>query len=70
MQKTTLALLAGVLITVSAVPPVAAAQSHRSQWVHRAPVAKNWRDSNAYVPLVAQPRPYRFDEALAPPAGR
>jgi hypothetical protein len=69
MQKTTLALLAGALITASAVQPVTAAQSHRSHWVHRVPVVKNWRDSNAYVPLVAQPQPYQFDEALAPPAG-
>jgi hypothetical protein len=70
MQKTTLAVLAA-LVTVSIVQPVAAAQSHRSRGVHRAVVAKNWqwRDSNAYLPLTAQPAPFQHDEALSPPAG-
>jgi hypothetical protein len=71
MQKTTLAVLAAALVTVSIVQPVAAAQSHRSHGVHRAVVAKNWqwRDSNAYLPLTAQPAPFQRDEALSPPAG-
>jgi hypothetical protein len=71
MQKTTLAVLAAALVTVSIVQPVAAAQSHRSHGVHRAVVAKNWqwRDSNAYLPLAARPAPFQYDEALSPPAG-
>jgi hypothetical protein len=43
MQKAALAVLAAALVTVLIVQPVAAAQSHRSQGVHRAVVAKNWQ---------------------------
>jgi hypothetical protein len=34
-------------------------------------VAKNWKwqDSNAFLPLTAQPAPFQHDEALSPPAG-
>ena len=71
MQKTTLAVLAAALVTVSIGQPAAAAQSHRSHEVHRAVVAKNWqwRNSNAYLPLTAQPAPFQHDESLSPPAG-
>jgi hypothetical protein len=71
MQKTTLALLAAALVTVSIVQPVAAAQSHRSHRAHQAPVAKNWQwpASKAYLPSTALPAPFQYDEALSPPAG-
>jgi hypothetical protein len=71
MQKTTLALLAAALVTVSIVQPGAATQSQRSHRAHQAPVAQNWqwRASKAYLPSTAQPAPFQYDEALSPPAG-
>lgn len=72
MQKKIVTLLGSALIATSAVQVAAAAQPHRSHMTDRTAVTRNqqMRDSNAYVPLAAQPDWSRYSGGFSAPAGR
>jgi hypothetical protein len=72
MRKAILTMLGSALIVASATQMAAAAQSHRSHKADRAPVTANeqFRDSNAYLPLAAQPDWSRYNGGMSAPAGR
>jgi opacity protein-like surface antigen len=72
MRKTVLTVLGSALIAASAAQMAAAAQPHRSHKADRAAVMthEQFRDSNAYAPLAAQPDWSRYNGGMSAPAGR
>lgn len=81
MRKTILTILGSALLAVSTVQIAAAAERHKVHKVYRAPapVADQYRNSNAYFaePAPAQPGWSRYDEwsryqngGMSAPAGQ
>ena len=75
MRKTILTILATALLAGSTIQIAAAAEHHKARKVVRAPavVSEPIRNSYDYYGngwRDPSPRPFLYDEALSPPAGR